>query len=177
MSVRRFNNGDADADLVVVGSGVVGALIAEQMAGAQRSVLILEAGPRLDRAQVVENWRNLNFQQRVGSDFQSLYPQSPLATAPLEFPPNGYVLLTGKNGDSFHQGYIRAVGGTTWHWAASCWRHLPVDFQMRAKYGVGRDWPISYSDLEPYYCRAEEAMGVSGPNDPALQSPTERSRP
>lgn len=25
------------------------------------------------------------------------YPQSPLATAPLEFPPNGYVLLTGKD--------------------------------------------------------------------------------
>jgi fructose 5-dehydrogenase large subunit len=177
VNVKRFNNGDADADLVVVGSGVVGALIAEQMAGAQRSVLILEAGPRLNRAQVVENWRNLNFEQRVASDFQSLYPQSPLATAPLYFPPNGYVLLTGKNGASFAQGYVRAVGGTTWHWAASCWRHLPVDFQMRTKYGVGRDWPISYSDLEPYYCRAEEAMGVSGPNDPALQSPTERSRP
>lgn len=87
MSVRRLSNGDVDADLVVVGSGVVGALIAEQIAGAQHSVLMLDAGPRLDRAQVVENWRNMTFQQRVSSDFQSLYPQSPLATAPLEFPP------------------------------------------------------------------------------------------
>jgi choline dehydrogenase-like flavoprotein len=48
---------------------------------------------------------------------------------------------------------------------------------MQSTYGVGRDWAISYDDLEPYYCRAEEAMGVSGPLDPARQSPTERSRP
>ena len=74
MTVRRFNNGDADADLVVVGSGVVGALIAEQIAGAQHSVLVLDAGPRLDRAQVVKKWRNMNFKQCVSSDFQSLYP-------------------------------------------------------------------------------------------------------
>jgi choline dehydrogenase-like flavoprotein len=54
---------------------------------------------------------------------------------------------------------------------------LPVDFKMQSTYGVGRDWPISYDDLEPYYCRAEEALGVAGPNDPARQSPSERSRP
>ena len=85
--------------------------------------------------------------------------------------------LTGPDASSFHQGFIKAVGGTTWHWAASCWRHLPVDFKMQSTYGVGRDWPISYDDIEPYYCRAEEAMGVSGPNDPGKQSPAERSKP
>jgi choline dehydrogenase-like flavoprotein len=177
MIAPAFSGGDADADLVVVGSGVVGALIADQLVGSGRSVLVLEAGPRLDRAQVVENWRDMSFERRVSSDYQGLYPQSPFATAPLNFPPNDYVHLTGKDGGSFSQGYIRAVGGTTWHWAASCWRHLPIDFQMRSMYGVGRDWPISYDELEPYYCRAEEAMGVSGPNDPARQSPSSRSRP
>jgi len=40
-----------------------------------------------------------------------------------------------------------------------------------------RSRPISYEELEPYYCRAEQEMGVSGPNDPALQSPVERSQP
>jgi choline dehydrogenase-like flavoprotein len=95
----------------------------------------------------------------------------------LYFPKNNYVGLSGPSGSSFQQGYLRTLGGTTWHWAASCWRHLPVDFRMKSEYGVGRDWPISYADLEPYYCRAEEAMGVAGPNDPELQSPTERSKP
>ena len=177
MNEVSFNNGDADADVVIVGSGVVGALIADQLAGEGRSVLVLEAGPRLDRAEVVENWRNFSFERRAGNDFQGPFRQSPMATAPLYWPANDYIHLTGPDGKGFKQGYIRAVGGTTWHWAASCWRHLPVDLKMKSTYGVGRDWPIDYSELEPYYCRAEEAMGVSGPNDPARQSPSERSRP
>ena len=48
---------------------------------------------------------------------------------------------------------------------------------MQSAYGVGRDWPISYEELEPYYLQAENEMGVAGPNDPAQQSPVERSGP
>jgi choline dehydrogenase-like flavoprotein len=170
-------NGDIAADVVIVGSGVVGALIADQLVRQGHSVVILEAGLRIERATAVENWRNMPFPNRVGSDFQGLYPQAKSAPAPLYFPPNDYVALSGPSAGSFEQGYLRTVGGTTWHWAASCWRHLPVDFRMKSTYGVGRDWPISYDDLEPYYCRAEEQLGVAGPNDPSRQSPTERSRP
>jgi choline dehydrogenase-like flavoprotein len=170
-------NGDASADVIVVGSGVVGAMIADQLAGQGFSVLVLEAGLRIERAQAVENWRNMPFENRVGSDYQGLYPQPPNAKAPLYFPENNYVGLFGPSGSGFKQGYLRVVGGTTWHWAASCWRHLPVDFRMKSTYGVGRDWPISYDDLEPYYCRAEEELGVAGPSDPARQSPSERSKP
>lgn len=171
------SNGDAQADVIVVGSGVVGSLIADQLAGQGHAVLVLEAGLRIERSQAVENWRNMPFDNRLGSDFQGLYPQSPLAPAPLYFPANDYVKLTGPSAGSFKQGYLRTVGGTTWHWAASCWRHLPVDLKMYSTYGIGRDWPISYAELEPYYCRAEEALGVAGPNDPDMQSPRERSKP
>jgi choline dehydrogenase-like flavoprotein len=45
---------------------------------------------------------------------------------------------------------------------------------MRTTYGVARDWPIAYDDLEEYYCDAEQMMAVSGPND---GSPSPRSRP
>ena len=71
--------------------------------------------------------------------------------------------------------YLRVVGGTTWHWAASTWRFLPSDFKLKSLYGVGRDWPIEYSDLEPWYQRAEEELGVWGPGDEELGSP--RSKP
>lgn len=172
-----FTNGDAKADVAIVGSGVVGALIAEQLAGEGYAVLLLDAGLRIERGQAVENWRNMPFKNRAGSDFQGLYPQSKMAPAPLYWPENNYVELSGPDGKGFKQGYLKTVGGTTWHWAASSWRHLPVDLKMRTAYGVGRDWPISYDELEPYYCRAEEAMGVAGPNDPMLQSPSERSKP
>lgn len=172
-----FTDGDAAADVAIVGSGVVGALIAEQLAGEGHAVLMLDAGLRLNRGQVVENWRNMPFANRLDSDYQGLFPQSPMAPAPLYMPKNDYVALSGPDGKGFQQGYLKAVGGTTWHWAASSWRHLPVDLRMKSAYGVGRDWPISYDELEPFYMLAEERMGVAGPNDPALQSPPERSKP
>ena len=46
------------ADVVVVGSGVAGSLVAHQLALAGASVILLEAGPRLARWQIVENFRN-----------------------------------------------------------------------------------------------------------------------
>ena len=177
MKQAVFTNGDATADVVIIGAGVVGAPIGAQLVGEGHSVLMLDAGPRLNRADVVENWRNISFERRLGSDYDGLYPPSATVEVPLYFPPNDYVGLSGPDGQSYKQGFIKAVGGTTWHWAASCWRHLPVDFKMKSTYGVGRDWPISYDDLEPFYCRAEEALGVSGPLDAALQSPSQRSKP
>jgi glucose dehydrogenase len=58
--------------------------------------------------------------------------------------------------------YIRVVGGTTWHWAAHMWRLLPNDFRIKTLYGVGKDWPVTYDELEPYYQEGEERTGVSG---------------
>jgi choline dehydrogenase-like flavoprotein len=70
MKAPVFNNGDVDADLVIVGAGVVGAMIADQLVGEGHSVVMLDAGPRLDRGQAVENWRNLPFESRAGSAYE-----------------------------------------------------------------------------------------------------------
>jgi choline dehydrogenase-like flavoprotein len=45
------------------------------------------------------------------------------------------------------------------------WRYLPSDFRTQSLYGVGKDWPISYDDLEPYYYEAEVICGVGGAPD------------
>lgn len=57
----------ADADVVIVGSGVVGALIAHQLVRAGKSILVLEAGPRLNHSDVVERWRNVSFERRIAA--------------------------------------------------------------------------------------------------------------
>ena len=41
---------------------------------------------------------------------------------------------------------------------------LPSDFELRSRYGQGKDWPINYNELEPYYSEAEKLMQVSGPD-------------
>src|ERR1700733_1594820 len=52
-------NGQTGADVVIAGTGIVGCLIAEQMLDAGLSVLMLEAGPDIDRGRIVENYRNM----------------------------------------------------------------------------------------------------------------------
>lgn len=170
-------DGSWQTDVVIVGSGIVGAMMADLIAAQGHAVLLIDAGPRLERGQIVENSRNMQAYNRLESDYQSLYPQSEFATAPIYIPPNNYLKLSGPNAAAYEQSYLKAVGGTTWHWAASCWRHLPVDLEMKTAYGVGRNWAVSYEELEPYYCRAEEEIGVAGPTDPNWQSPSERSKP
>lgn len=149
---------DLSADIVVIGSGICGSLAARRMAQTGASVLMLEAGPRVERGQLVANFRN----SARKKDFMAPYPFSPLAPHPDYQPKdNGYLMQAGKV--PYKAEYIRVVGGTTWHWAAQAWRNLPSDFRLKTLYGVGVDWPISYDDVEPYYYQAEVIMGVSGP--------------
>jgi choline dehydrogenase-like flavoprotein len=172
---------DDSADVIIVGTGIVGCLIAEQALDAGLSVLMLEAGPRVDRWRIVENYRNLPPSMRL-YHWDAPYPPKPWAPhletrGPKEA--EQYLQLEGPNARAYLQGYVRYAGGATWHWAGICWRITPDDMRLKALYGVGRDWPFGYDVLEPYYTRAEHAIGVCGPSDPALQWPpnAKRSKP
>ena len=59
----------------------------------------------------------------------------------------------------------RGVGGSTLHWEGYTLRLHADDFRLRSLYGIADDWPISYSELELYYGRAEQALGVAGAAD------------
>jgi choline dehydrogenase-like flavoprotein len=159
-------NGQAlSADVVIIGAGVAGSLAALELAGSGLSVLVLDAGPRVTRGEIVENFRNAPVTTRA---LTTPYPPKPWALAPTFYDMRGkvqeYLQLSGPDGDAYQTDYLRVVGGTTWHWAGCAWRHLPNDLRLHSTYGVGRDWPISYTELEPYYYRAEIEMGVCGPD-------------
>ena len=64
-------------------------------------------------------------------------------------------------------------GGNSKCWMGGTTRMMPADFQLKTRYGVGTDWPVSYDDLESHYCTAEQVMLISGPSD----SPMPRSAP
>ncbi len=145
------------ADYIVIGSGICGALFARRLALQGASVLILEAGPRVTRAEIVARFRNATRK----SDWMAPYPPAPWAPHPIYKPEsNNYLVQAGVY--PYDAEYIRIVGGTAWHWAAQAWRLIPSDMRMQSLYGVAVDWPMTYDDLDPFYQEAEEIMGVSG---------------
>src|SRR3954451_18458230 len=116
------------ADVVVIGSGICGCLLAERLARTGRSVLILEAGPRVTRGELVLNYRNA---ARKG-DWMAPYPPTEWAPHPTYHPDsgsvtdqdvghsslsaseaqgNGYLVQGGPY--PYPAEYIRVVGGTT----------------------------------------------------------------
>ena len=159
-------------DVVVVGSGVAGALVAWKLAEAGASVIVLEAGPRIDRDQAVEVFR-----AAPAKVPESPYPNTAHAPRPsvldIGVPGTGYFFQEGP--EPFGSTYERIVGGTTWHWLGSSPRLLPDDFRMKTRFGVGADWPITYAELEPWYVKAERAMGVAGDSRPGREQGSPRS--
>lgn len=71
--------------------------------------------------------------------------------------------------------FTLGFGGGSNCWWGNAFRLHPNDFRLRSLYGVGRDWPLSYDDLEPYYQAAEEIMAVSGP--PGMARVLPRTQP
>ena len=160
-----------EADVVVIGSGVAGSLIAWRLAEAKSKVLILEAGPRIDRIEALKLFL-------AASDKNISAPFPPLPYAPATQRQKGsadYYINAGP--DIFRGTYMRGVGGSTWHWAGSVLRYRPSDFRMRSSFGVGLDWPISYEQLEPFYDEAEGALGVAGSNTETWGAPRKSDYP
>ncbi|MBM3523594.1 MAG: GMC family oxidoreductase [Alphaproteobacteria bacterium] len=64
--------------------------------------------------------------------------------------------------------FAHGTGGTSPFWSAHVPRFRPEDFRVAMLDGVGRDWPIAYDDLAPYYDLAEARWGTAFvPGDPS----------
>lgn len=127
-------------DVLVVGAGAAGSVIAANLAEAGKDVLILEAGPerRLDDLKSSQIWaRRLKW-----------------SGAPVE--EQGDL----KIGHGFNSGY--GTGGGALHHFAVWPRLHENDFQLKSDYGRGLDWPFSYDELRPYYDRIQTEVGISG---------------
>ncbi len=151
-----------EAEVCIVGAGAAGGIMALELARRGVGVAVLESGPRHD------------FGQRREYVRRYLEHENPWQT-----PLPGLDRYTGSGATSdFLAGKrARGVGGSTLHWEGYALRLHADDFRMRSLYGIADDWPISYQDLEPYYARAEQALGVAGAADDPWASPRSAAFP
>jgi len=143
---------DDDSVVVIVGSGAGGGTLANELCQKGIDVVVLEAGPRFKDTDF-ENDEWAMYERLSWTDKRAATGTSPVA----------------QNFSDAPTWLCKGVGGSTLHWAAMCPRFQPHEFKTRSTYGAIEganiaDWPISFEDIEPYYVRAEDRMGVSGRN-------------
>jgi gluconate 2-dehydrogenase alpha chain len=148
-------------DVVIVGMGAAGGVLAAELGKAGMKVIGLERGPRLKTADFQLD--ELRYFQR-----QDLRPNT--KRAPVTWRPNPNT----RGNPTPNQNNGNQAGGGTVHYGALSWRLHEGDFRARSqtieRYGAAAipedssftDWPLSYADLEPFYDRAEYELGVSG---------------
>ncbi|MCW2276659.1 GMC family oxidoreductase [Heliophilum fasciatum] len=135
---------DETVDVVVVGAGATGGLVARELGRAGCKVVLLEAGPHW---QVERDFVSDELHMRKTAW------RAKRLTAGADPPELGHNIAgTG-------------VGGGTIHFTAVTPRFFSSDFHIRTADGVGEDWPIAYDDLVPYYERLEKEIPVSGPKE------------
>jgi gluconate 2-dehydrogenase alpha chain len=149
-------------DVVIVGVGAAGAVLAAELTKAGMQVTAVERGPRHATADFAAQ-DELRFFQR-----QDLRPDP--KRQPVTWRPNAKTRAAPLRNLS----YGNQVGGGTVHYGAVSWRFHEDDFRARShtieRYGEAAipadsslaDWPLSYADLEPFYDKAEYEIGVSG---------------
>lgn len=158
-------------DAVVVGSGAAGGMAATELCLKGLKVLLLEAGPKLDLVNDFQHHKKpyeFAFRGRIRPSEQAKYNyvvnewNRPSFVNELEHP------YTGKK---YAWVRARAVGGKTLHWGLVSLRFSPRDFKAAGYDGFGTNWPIAYEDVEPYYTRVEQMIGVCGKADHLENNP------
>jgi gluconate 2-dehydrogenase alpha chain len=162
------------ADVVIVGMGAAGSILARELTESGFRVLGIEKGPYYHSDDFWTKFDELRYSVRgafsptMDTDPVTWRPNTqtkakvlPWAVGPLPLNPLWMPPSVG-------------VGGGSIYWACWSWRQLREDFRQRStlveRYGKEKlpegshivDWPISYDDLEPYYDRVEYETGISG---------------
>ena len=142
-------------DILIIGSGVVGAAISQKLLekNPKASILMLEAGTKVEMRDFSQYQNYVITGDRPYDNKQDeSYPQH---DKPGENTTNNHDLqLRGSR--------LLMYGGSTVHWGGWSFRLKPEDFNLKSNTKQGIDWPIEYRDLEPYYTEAEHYIGVAG---------------
>ena len=154
-------------DVVIAGAGWTGLAMAKEIVSRTAlSVSVLERGPARTMSDYSATMDELDYavrlrlMQNIAEETITHRHSARDRAAPI------------RQYGSFLPG--TGVGGSGEHWSGMCFRYPPEMFSLatavRERFGAARvppdlaiqDWPVTYEQLEPYYWRAEQMIGVSG---------------
>ena len=141
--------------VLVIGSGASGGMAAWNLTRKGVDVLLLDAGERFDRSTFwthVQPWEGQARRAR-GERPPPFFLDT--AEQPYVTPPDR----------PFQLSRIWGHGGKTNVWGRVSLRYSEMDLKAADRDGWEIPWPISYSDIAPYYDRVEQLIGVCGGTD------------
>ena len=174
-------------DAIVVGSGAAGGMAAYVLTSHGLKVLLLEAGKKLPIEKELKSMEWPYNHPRRGD-----MPPDDHALTPREYtirqPPYAkgsryshvFSYVQGWGGSDYSKNIVvdekdhpytgtdyawvraRTFGGKTTIWGRLALRLSDYDFKAASRDGYGENWPISYANIEPYYDRVDDYLGISG---------------
>ena len=157
-------------DVVIIGLGWTGSILAHELTDAGLDVVAIERGPWRDTA--------TDFPISYAQDELRYRMQHDLFLRPAQISVTfrnkaDQTALPVRNWGAFMLG--NGVGGGGVHWNAETWRFLPTDFVLQIashRSAMARascrddmtiqDWGVTFDDLEPHYDQFEYLCGTSG---------------
>src|SRR5262245_55718761 len=128
-------------DVIIIGTGAGGGTLLSKLAASGKRILVLERGDWLPREKA--NWDPIEVMQKDRYHTDEVWFD--------------------KDGSELHPGTGYFVGGNTKVYGAALFRFRERDFERVVhKGGVSPEWPLKYSDFEPYYTEAERLYQVRG---------------
>jgi choline dehydrogenase-like flavoprotein len=146
----RFGDIDENTmfDVCIIGSGFAGAVLGCSLVTHGIKTVVLESGVDLRHQSPDPRFEKLEVFRSSG---------------PIDYP----IVAT----------RFRSVGGTSWMWAGTCPRLHPMDFENNSYTPAGATWPITYTELEPYYEEAEKTLRVRGGRQSEYHPPRKADYP
>ncbi len=144
-----------DSVVVIIGTGAGGGVLANELAQKGISVVSLEAGGRyLPEDYINDEWES--FGQLAWLDPRTTSGDWRVA----------------KDFSGLPAWIVKAVGGTTTHWAGASIRFQEHEWKAKTNYGAVEganllDWPIDGAEMAPWYEKAETKLGVTRTGDRA----------
>ncbi|MDQ0271528.1 GMC family oxidoreductase [Cytobacillus purgationiresistens] len=152
-------------DVVIVGMGWAGSIIAAELGKEGLKVIGLERG----KERGLKDYYVVHDELRYAIRYELMQD---LSKETISFRNNMKErALPMRQLGSFLLG--EGLGGSGVHWNGQSYRFLPYDFEIKSKtiekYGEGKikglqlqDWGITYDELEPYFGMYEKVAGISG---------------